>query len=738
MQPGEVPQEPTTRGETLADIVGRFVVSFVRNVRTLQLYPSEHRYVHESFDQLAENLHAMLDIRPEVTFGFREDAVLFDDQVLLRGNPTVATLRRHFDEKGIESITVDREVRLEELRALARMLAKHRADVMKEGRVDRSLLADLRAIRVNEVSYRRVEQDEVVRQRDEPERTTSSNPFLSLDSPRGSRQGDLSRLIAESPGAMTTALLEVLRSTIEDFDIPAADVERPFLALLERISLAVLDDPSADLDGLRESIGMVLRPLVPNLLNRRLHRLVTAEMDHDVFRAIPRFTLGGRARMLLTEALRHAESPQRVRRALEILGPSREQAEELLTHARDTLSRSTLAPRRQRDISSLLEGLSTPEAEPKPVGGLVVVAETDPRSSGLIRLVLEQVGYSVLVCGDGASALESVLSARPKVFVLDPALPGIHGLEILARLKRSRPCVPVILATSHEGFREDFAVSTYPHIEFLPKPIDRDQLIDATQRLVGERERPTSPLGPDSVFQHLPAEGPTYGFLRTATLEVGVCARGRFRDTFFRILPFDEHRSGVFVAEREAGPPETKGLFRMIGLTLEKGRSEFQGPADVLGAVDRALHQSTLDGTLISGLALEIDDRDGVMKMSRAGYTAPLVASVDGAPAELHLPFGPLLGARSTGSLDGTLREARLPFPVGTSILLHSSGALKALCREDADVAGRLFSGFLRENAGRASVDVMESLLGLLGGLGVCGPGADLQVLLVRRLVTGP
>ena len=150
----------THKADNLADVVVHFVVSFVRVIRTLQLYPADHRFVNEAFEELVKDLKNVLGLRERVTFGFRDDAVLFDDQVLLRGHPTVASLRHYLEEKNIESFTVDREVELCELRSLAQVLAKHHHEVMKDGRVEDRHLRGVRSIRLNEVNYRRLEPGE--------------------------------------------------------------------------------------------------------------------------------------------------------------------------------------------------------------------------------------------------------------------------------------------------------------------------------------------------------------------------------------------------------------------------------------------------------------------------------------------------------------------------------------------------------------------------------------------------
>jgi CheY-like chemotaxis protein len=726
----------TTRpAETLSDAVVHFVVSFVRVIRTCQLYPSDHRFVKEGFRELVEHLRTLLGIRDEVTFGFREDAVLFEDQVLLRGHPTVASLRHYLEDKNIESVTIDREVELFELRAVADLLAKHRGEVMKEGHIDERLLQGLSSIRLNEVTYRRVEGDGGGEGSAEPSGAAAGdarNPFLHLDRAGQPGAEPLGRQIAEDPRTLSAQLLDALRRSIPGFEEPEASVDTRFVSLLERVCLAVLEDPTLDLDSLRSRLTELLHPLAPHLVNRGLRHLLTQEMGYDVGKAFPRFTLPSRSRMLLTEARLHGDRADRLREALDLLGPTREQARLVLEDARDVLPRARLPESEERRIRESLDRMEKPQ-DVASEQGLVVIAEPKEREAGLLRMIFERADFDVFTCADGTTALETCLSTKPSLLVLDPALPGVHGLEVLARLKRARPPVPVLLVSEHEGFRHDYAVSTYPRIVCLRKPYDRETVGAAVEHLLGQAESATSPMGPEAVFERAPADGPTWGLLRTNVLEIGVCARGRFKDTFFRILPRDADRSGVFVAEREAGPSGSVDPFRALATAIDRAGPGAHTPSSLLLEADRVLRRARSGGAILSALSLEIDREQGLITSARAGYNAPIVSTPGGAPAELHLPFGPLLGASHTGRIETKVLDVRLPFPTGAAMLLTSTGALEAVGGEDPELGSRLFTGFLRENAARPGAEAMEALEGLLGGLGVRGPGGDLLLLLVRR-----
>ena len=51
---------------------------------------------------------------------------------------------------------------------------------------------------------------------------------------------------------------------------------------------------------------------------------------------------------------------------------------------------------------------------------------------------------------DGPAALEAVHVLRPDVIVLDISMPGMSGLEVAARLRRSGSSVPIVFLTIHD------------------------------------------------------------------------------------------------------------------------------------------------------------------------------------------------------------------------------------------------------------------------------------------------
>jgi len=86
---------------------------------------------------------------------------------------------------------------------------------------------------------------------------------------------------------------------------------------------------------------------------------------------------------------------------------------------------------------------------------VVVVDDHTLMRQGLVGLLDESPDIVVIgQAGDAATALDVIEAAKPDVVLMDVGLPGVSGLELTARVKRSMPDTQVLVVTMYE--REDY------------------------------------------------------------------------------------------------------------------------------------------------------------------------------------------------------------------------------------------------------------------------------------------
>jgi len=89
----------------------------------------------------------------------------------------------------------------------------------------------------------------------------------------------------------------------------------------------------------------------------------------------------------------------------------------------------------------------------------------------------------VSTCNDGPSGLEKALTGMPDLIVLDLSLPGMDGLEVLAKLKRSGSPSRVFILTARGEVEQRVKGLNAGADDYLTKPFSLDELIARVEAL---------------------------------------------------------------------------------------------------------------------------------------------------------------------------------------------------------------------------------------------------------------
>ena len=90
------------------------------------------------------------------------------------------------------------------------------------------------------------------------------------------------------------------------------------------------------------------------------------------------------------------------------------------------------------------------------------------------RLQMRDVGSAIAY--DGESALNLVEEDEPDVMILDLKMPGIDGIEVLKKVKASRPEIEVIILTGHGSDADREICMNLGAFAYLQKPVDIEEL----------------------------------------------------------------------------------------------------------------------------------------------------------------------------------------------------------------------------------------------------------------------
>ncbi|MBI4428284.1 MAG: response regulator [Ignavibacteriales bacterium] len=111
----------------------------------------------------------------------------------------------------------------------------------------------------------------------------------------------------------------------------------------------------------------------------------------------------------------------------------------------------------------------------------VAVVEDNRDNRLLIRAILSDY-YEITEYSSAFEALQGLEDTVPDLIILDISLPGMDGVELLARLRSHGKLrkLPVIALTAHAmtGDRESYLSSGFD--EYLAKPIVNEELLLST------------------------------------------------------------------------------------------------------------------------------------------------------------------------------------------------------------------------------------------------------------------
>jgi len=115
----------------------------------------------------------------------------------------------------------------------------------------------------------------------------------------------------------------------------------------------------------------------------------------------------------------------------------------------------------------------------------VLVVDDEPKITKLVRDYLERAGFSVLIAGDGKSALARARLDHPDCIILDLGLPQMDGLDVTRELRKLSN-VPIIMLTARSEESDKLIGLELGADDYITKPFSPKELV-ARVRVVFRR-----------------------------------------------------------------------------------------------------------------------------------------------------------------------------------------------------------------------------------------------------------
>ncbi len=148
----------------------------------------------------------------------------------------------------------------------------------------------------------------------------------------------------------------------------------------------------------------------------------------------------------------------------------------------------------------------------------ILVVEDDPDIQELLKNLLREIGYQVIIAGDGVEALSSFSAQRFDLVLLDVMLPKIDGFAVCECIRKQSQ-VPIIMLTALNGEEEQIRGLDLQVDDYVTKPFSIPILVRRIAAVL-RRSGGTKDNGHKTIaYQNLILDYDSY----TATVDGAVC-----------------------------------------------------------------------------------------------------------------------------------------------------------------------------------------------------------------------
>ena len=131
--------------------------------------------------------------------------------------------------------------------------------------------------------------------------------------------------------------------------------------------------------------------------------------------------------------------------------------------------------------------------------GSILVADDDAAIRTVLNQALSRAGYEVRTAGNAATLWRWVTQGEGDLVITDVVMPDENAFDLLPRIKKFRPELPIIVMSAQNTFMTAIRASERGAYEYLPKPFDLKELIAIVGRALTEPKAQAEMVHPEEV-----------------------------------------------------------------------------------------------------------------------------------------------------------------------------------------------------------------------------------------------
>lgn len=124
----------------------------------------------------------------------------------------------------------------------------------------------------------------------------------------------------------------------------------------------------------------------------------------------------------------------------------------------------------------------------------LLIIEDDPKLAEFVARSLRTEGYVAEIAADGLAGLQRFSTQEYDLLLLDLMLPQLSGTEVLRRVRRERPALPVLVLTARDAIEEKVTQFEAGADDYLTKPFDIVELLLRIKSLLRRASLPRTDI----------------------------------------------------------------------------------------------------------------------------------------------------------------------------------------------------------------------------------------------------
>lgn len=120
----------------------------------------------------------------------------------------------------------------------------------------------------------------------------------------------------------------------------------------------------------------------------------------------------------------------------------------------------------------------------------ILIIEDDDRIVRFLERGLTALGYQVVAASNGDDGIALALDDAVEFMLLDLSLPGLDGGDVLVRVRRERPALPILVLTARDALDEKVRALDAGADDYMTKPFALDELLARLRALTRRADQP--------------------------------------------------------------------------------------------------------------------------------------------------------------------------------------------------------------------------------------------------------